>query len=279
MTTANSATARSTPKKEKEPAAAGPNESNTASPQDRANEASPIGAGAKHAGPRGLVPLDRNSGERWHRYGHDHRYAVFDTERNREVISPRHVFRFPDYFIYLPEARARLDATYAKARDPASISRMSSQAKGRLTPSQEERRAIAGRLAALLGTKEGKSEMSSSTAWQGETTLEQIWADALAVVEALCQFRTSYAGLQVKRNKLIRREKGEGPSAYLGRVEGRFRAVLEEYYTARSSLQKADDRAARHEAQIVYPDITSTTIPEVRLQGTRVRMKYKVTVG
>jgi len=83
----------------------------------------------------------------------------------------------------------------------------------------------------------------------------------------------------VKRNRLIRREKGEGPSAYLGRVEERFRAVLEDYYTARSSLQKADDRAARREARVVYPDITSTTIPEIRLQGTRVRMKYKVTVG
>lgn len=278
---ADSASARSTPDNstsEERSGAGGPNESNTASPQDPANEASPIGADAKHAGPRGLVPLDRNSGDRWQRYGHDFPYPVFDTERNREVLSPRHVFRFPDYFLFLPKARARLGVTYVRARDPASISRMSSQAKGRLTPDQEERYAIAGRLAALLG-KEAGSEKSSMAAWQGETALKWVWADAEAIVESVCQFRESYAGLQVKRNKLIRREEGEGPGAYLGRVEERFREVLEDYYTARSSLQKADTKAAAHGAEIVYPDITRPTIPEVRLQSRRVRMKYRVTAG
>ena len=278
---ADSTPARSTPgnpTSEKSPGAGGPNESNTASQEDGAGAGSPIGAGAKHAGPRGLVPLDRNSGDRWERYGHDFPYPVFDTERNREVLSPRHVFRFPNYFVFLPEVRARLGVTYAKARDPASISRMSSQAKGRLTPDQEERYDIAGRLAALLG-KEAGSEKSSMAAWQGETMLKRVWADAEAIVESLCQFRESYAGLQVKRNQLIRREEGEGPAAYLGRVEERFREVLEDYYTARSSLQKADDNAARHDAQIVYPDITRPTIPEVRLQSRRVRMKYRVTAG
>lgn len=219
-----------------------------------------------------LVPRDRNSKKPFDRRDHEFPYPEFATDANAERLHERHVYRFPDWTTTIPEARSGLEAVWASVKDPAPTSKVEPHADGRLIWDQDEQTEAAGRLAVLFGKSHEEENLQDLALSVRERALEDVWTDAVSVVENIVTIRREYARLRMASRKLIRRETGEGPKTYLDRVTRRFRTALEHYYQLSSSFQGLSGTLASWDARCQMHDVSRLQLPTVRKGGYEVSL-------